>query len=531
MAEDRDGSVVDMLIIGGGVNGCGIARDAAGRGLSVCLVEMDDLASGTSSASTKLLHGGLRYLEFFKFRLVREALKEREVLLTAMPHIARPMRFVLPMHPKMRFDGDTPVGRFLARSMPWLKGRRPAWVIRLALLLYDSLGGRKILPATRALDFTRDITGAALKPIMLRGYEYSDVWVDDARLVVLNAQAAHRLGAEVLTRSKVEDAQCNDGLWTVLMRDRISGARFTRQARSLVNAAGPWAAEVIQSVVHCQAQDKIRLVRGSHIIVPKLYDHDRAYFLQGSDGRIIFAIPYEAAFTMIGTTDLVHEDLSQPPKCSDEEQAYLIEFASRYFNTPLSPQDVVARFSGVRPLYDDGAKSATAATREYVLTLDMDQGAPLLNVFGGKITTYRKLAEAALAKLAFVFPALATDWTAGQALPGGDFAVNGAAELSQGLRRDYPFLSQAWARRLIRAYGTNAATILAGATGVADLGQGFAATLTEAELRWMITQEFARSGEDVLWRRSKLGLHMSAAEIEAVNIWMTAETGLAEATK
>ena len=528
MSERRLDQVLDLFIIGGGVNGCGIARDAAGRGVRVGLAEMCDLASATSSASTKLFHGGLRYLEFLKFRLVRESLAEREVLLRAMPHIARPMRFVLPLDPEMRFASGTPVSWLLGLTMPWLRGRRPAWVIRLALFLYDHLGGREILPATAALDLGRDEAGGPLKPELKRAYEYSDVSVDDARLVLLNARDAQKRGAEILTRTKVETAVREDGLWRIELRDVESGKTLTRHARCLVNAAGPWAGQVTHDVVGGETGEAVRLVRGSHIILPRLFTHERAYFFQGPDGRIVFAIPYERDFTLIGTTDEAHDAPDKAPVCTDEEAEYLLEFAGRYFKAPMKMEDIVHRYSGVRPLYDDGASSATAATRDYVLTLDAE-GAPLLNVFGGKITTYRKLAEAALGRLTPLLP-MGQDWTEGVALPGGDFPVGGTADLVASLRVEFPFLTMAWAERLVRAYGTETRDVLGDAHETADLGRDFGATLTEAELRWMVGQEFAQSAEDVLWRRSKLGLHMSAAQIADVEAWIE-ESRLARAGK
>ncbi|MDV4143652.1 glycerol-3-phosphate dehydrogenase [Shimia sp. FJ5] len=509
-------TTVDLLVIGGGVNGAGIARDAAGRGLSVLLAEKGDLASATSSGSTKLFHGGLRYLEYGKVRLVRESLIEREVLLKAMPHISWPMRFVLPLHPDMRFEGGTPISRLLGVTMPWLRGRRPGWIIRLGLFLYDHLGGRKILPGTRRIDLRKDAAGDPLRPVMTRAFEYSDCWVDDARLVVLNARDAAARGADIRVRSEVTDARREGDLWRVSLRGPQGTMDVT--ARALVNAAGPWVGEVIRDVVHTESREGVTLVRGSHIIVPRLYDHDRAYFLQGSDGRIIFAIPYEGKFTLIGTTDAPHEDPSEPPRCSDEERDYLIAFANRYFAKEIRAEDVVWTYSGVRPLYDDGARSASAATRDYVLTLDAE-GAPLLNVFGGKITTYRRLAEAALAKLTPHFPTAGGEWTAGVALPGGDFDLGDKGALIEELCGDYPFITGGWAGRLVRLYGREAWDMLGDATQREDLGKDFGATLTEAELRWMRDREYARTGEDALWRRSKLGLHMSAAQRAAVEAW------------
>ncbi len=502
----------DLFIIGGGINGCGIARDAAGRGLSVTLAEMGDLGGATSSASTKLFHGGLRYLDFFEFRLVRESLEEREVLLRAMPHIAWPMRFVLPLSPQMRFDTETPAARLLSRVMPWLKGRRPAWMIRAGLFLYDHMGGRKILPGTRSLDLKRDPAGKALRPEFTRAFEYSDVWVEDSRLVILNARDAQARGARILTRTKVTAARRDGDLWHIT----TTGGDF--RARMLVNAAGPWVGDTLRGVIGSNSREAVRLVRGSHIVTRRLFDHDRAYFFQGSDGRIIFAIPYEQDFTLIGTTDQDHPDADTQPECTDAEADYLLAFASRYFARDVTRADIVWRYSGVRPLYDDGASSATAATRDYVLTVDRAR-APVLHVFGGKITTYRRLAEAAMQKIGTCLPVAKGPWTAGVALPGGDFPHDRVKALTDRLRADHPFLTGAWAARLIRAYGTEAAQVLGGAKTAADLGRDFGATLTEAELRWLVTREFARSTQDVIWRRSKLGLRLTQAQVRALDDW------------
>ncbi len=518
MTKAKD--IVDVFVIGGGVNGAGIARDAAGRGLSVVLAEKGDLASGTSSGSTKLFHGGLRYLEYFKVRLVRESLIEREVLLRAMPHISWPMRFVLPLHPDMRFPQDTPVAKVLGLLMPWAKGRRPAWVIRLGLFFYDTLGGRKILPATGSVDLSKDVAGLPLVPKIRRAFEYSDCWVDDARLVLLNARDAQARGARILTRTKVTKATREGSNWCITVQDQ-NGSHQIR-ARALVNAAGPWVSQIVDDVVQTNSREGVTLVRGSHIIVPRLYDHDRAYFLQGSDGRIIFTIPYEQDFTLIGTTDEAHETADQAPECSPEERDYLIDFAAQYFKEPITPQDVVWTYSGVRPLYDDGASSATAATRDYVLTLK-DEGAPLLNVFGGKITTYRRLAEAALGRLGSFFPKAGAAWTAGVALPGGAFEVADKPELITRLQDDFEFLTDVWAARLIRTYGLEAWQVLGAARSHPDLGQDFGATLTEAELRWMHGQEFAQTAEDALWRRTKLGLRLDQTQKEAVQEWFDAQ--------
>lgn len=511
----------DLFIIGGGINGCGIARDAAGRGISVALAEMGDLAQATSSASTKLFHGGLRYLEYFEFRLVREALEERETLLVAMPHISWPMRFVLPMHRDMRFENDTPTSRLLGFFMPWMRGRRPFWLIRLGLFMYDNLGGRKILPGTRTLDLHSDPAGAALQPKFRRAYEYSDCWVEDSRLVVLNARDAEARGAKIMVRTRVISAERQGALWIVTTEG--PGGRATYRARALVNAGGPWVEDVIRNTLHIDSSEGVRLVRGSHIVTRRLFDHDRCYFFQGEDGRIIFAIPYEQDFTLIGTTDQDHDGPPGSAACTEAEQDYLCAFASRYFRKPVTRDQIVWTYSGVRPLYNDGAKSATAATRDYVLSLDRN-GPPLLNVFGGKITTYRRLAETALSRLAPFFPAATGRWTARVPLPGGDFAQDGVAALIAALRAEYPFLTEYWAGRLVRAYGTEVRAILGDARVAEDLGRDFGATLSEAEVRWLIAREFACTAEDIVWRRSKLGLRLDAGQIGELADYMAGAT-------
>ena len=518
-----DGKISDVFVIGGGINGCGIARDAAGRGLSVVLAEMGDLASATSSASTKLFHGGLRYLEYFEFRLVKEALAEREVLLRAMPHISWPMRFVLPLSPDMRFPTDTPAAKLLSRTMPWLRGRRPAWMIRAGLAAYDRMGGRQILPGTTKLNLAEDQAGEALKPDFRTAFEYSDCWVQDSRLVVLNARDAQARGATILTRTKVISAEPRAGLWRLKIRNP-DGSEETRVARVLVNAAGPWVGDVATGLVRSNAPASVRLVRGSHIVTRRLFDHDRAYFLQGPDGRIVFAIPYEQDFTLIGTTDADHDDPDQKPECTEEEEAYLCRFVSDYFKTPITPADVVWRYSGVRPLYDDGdeGRSATAATRDYVLKLERTGGAAVVHVFGGKITTYRKLAESALEKVATVLDHTGSSWTAGAPLPGGDFPVTDVPDQIAELQRAFPFLDDAWAQRLFRAYGTEAHSILGEAQAPGDLGQDFGATLTGREVAWLMDREFAYTVEDVLWRRSKLGLRLGPDKVALLRSWMKA---------
>ena len=493
----------DLAIIGGGINGCGIARDAAGRGLAVYLCEMDDLAGGTSSRSTGLIHGGLRYLEYYDFRLVREALQEREVLLRVAPHIVRPLRIVL----------------------PYRRGLRPAWLLQLGLFIYDHMGGRKLLPPTRTVDFARDPAGAPLKPGMFRtGFEFSECRVDDARLVVLNARDAAAHGAVIRTRTKAVAMQRDGGNWHLTVEDAATGRRDTVAARVLVNAAGPWVEETLASCVEADVgratRRRVRLVQGSHIVVSQLFDHDRAYMFQNPDGRIVFAIPYEGAHTLIGTTD---RDFSGDPAqamATTEEIQYLCAAASEYFVRPISPADVVWSYSGVRPLHDDHARDAKAATRDYVLELDVPpSGAPLLSIFGGKITTYRRLAEAALERLAPFLPSCGrhrAGWTGRTILPGG----GEAATTAEALVRDYPFLTPSHASRLAATYGKQAASILAGGRTAADLGLSFGATLTEAEVRYLMAQEFARTAADVLWRRTKLGLVFSDAEIAALDRFM-----------
>lgn len=512
--------VADLFVIGGGVNGCGIARDAAGRGLSVVLAEKADLASGTSSASTKLFHGGLRYLEYFEVRLVREALKEREVLWQMMPHISRPMRFVLPLSREMRFDLSTPSSKLLGAVMPWLKGRRPDWLIRLGLYAYDHMGGRKRLPATERLDLRRADEGALLQARFAKAYEFSDVWVDDARLVVLNARDAAERGARIMTRAEVLSARREDGLWRV--ETEAVGQRETHLARKLVNAAGPWVAQMLGGI-ETEMHGQIRLVRGSHIVVPRLTEHEKAYFLQGADGRICFILPYEQDFTLIGTTDAEHGAADDPVFATEAEQRYLLDFVNGYLRAPLSEADIVWSYAGVRPLQDDGQASASAATRDYELRLEAG-AAPLLTVFGGKITSYRKLSEAAVSQL---WPERAP-WTKGAALPGGGFDARDLPQMLGELRAAYPFLPEGEALRLVRAYGTEARDVLGGATRAEELGPRFGGRLSAAEVRWLMAREFARAPEDVLWRRSKLGLRLESAAQDNLAAFMTAE---AEAMK
>jgi glycerol-3-phosphate dehydrogenase len=472
----------DLAVIGGGINGAGIARDAAGRGLSVVLFEKGDLGGGTSANSTKLIHGGLRYLEHYEFRLVREALIEREILLGIAPHIIWPLRFVLPHHP----------------------GLRPAWLLRLGLFLYDHLGGRKALPATKRIDLTSSPLGAPLSPGHRIGFEYSDCWVEDSRLVLLNAKDAAERGAVIHPRMAVTAARRDGALWQIIAEGRDGQTEF--HARALVNAAGPFVGVVQGLVMGSNQPARLRLVKGSHIVLPRLYDHDRAYIFQNADGRIIFAIPYEQDFTLIGTTDEDHADPQEAPRISESEISYLCAAASSYFCHPIRREDIVWTYSGLRPLYDDGASKAQEATRDYVLKLEAPTGqAPLLTVFGGKITTYRKLAEAALAELRLK-PERA-GWTARAALPGGDFAPDGFPALLAAFQRDFPLLSAALCTRLLRAYGTRAWRIF---TPGQDPGPAIGADLHAAELAYLRREEWAESSADVLWRRSTLGLRFDA---------------------
>lgn len=488
---------VDILVIGGGINGCGIARDAAGRGYSVLLAEMGDLASGTSSASTKLIHGGLRYLEHYEFRLVREALTEREILWGMAPHIIWPLRFVLPHH----------------------AGLRPAWLLRLGLFLYDHIGGHRRLPATRQLDLRSDAAGGALKAGYSKGFEYSDCWVQDARLVALNAVDAAARGAIILTRTRVTTIVRAGEHWAVTLVDTQTGAVRVVTARLVVNAAGPWIDEVLRSVAGIPRARHVRLVQGSHIVVPKLYDHDRAYIFQNTDGRIVFAIPYEGDFTLIGTTDRDYSGDPTDVRITGEETAYLTAAASEYFEKPITAADVIWTYSGIRPLYNDGASKAQEATRDYVLKLAGGKGEPrLLNVFGGKITTYRRLAESALKLIEEAIGGRGAPWTKGATLPGGDIPADGLDAYRARIVATRPGIDPALIERLVRTYGTRTEVILAGATVTADLGRDFGAGLTETEVRYLVREEWARSANDVLWRRTKLGLRVpkeAAMEIDA----------------
>jgi len=489
----------DVIIIGGGVNGAGVARDAAGRGARVLLLEAGDLAQGTSSASTKLIHGGLRYLEHYEFGLVREALKERETLWGIAPHIIWPLRFVLPHRP----------------------GLRPRWLLRLGLFLYDHIGGRKKLPATRSIDLRRHVAGGPLQPQYAHGFEYSDGWVDDARLVVLNARDAAGHGAKVRTRTRADMLRCEDELW-VIDASCANGHSYRFTGRAIVNAAGPAVLDLLKRA-DAEPDHAMRLVRGSHIVVRRLFQHDYAYFFQLPDGRIFFAIPYERDFTLIGTTDVDHDGPASEARASADEIAYLCEGASLYFREPITPADVVWTYSGVRPLIEDGSGRPEAATRGYRIDLDLAEGAPLLTIYGGKITSYRHVAEAAVDELTGHVAALTGKrWTAKAPLPGGDFPVTGAAALKAEIKLAHPFLSADTVDRIVKAYGTDARRWLGDADSWDALGGEIAHGLSVAEATWLLDQEWAQTAGDILWRRSKLGLHFAPADVERLADWLAA---------
>jgi glycerol-3-phosphate dehydrogenase len=489
------GSRYDLLVVGGGINGAGIARDAAGRGLSVLLVEQDDLASHTSSSSTKLIHGGLRYLEYKEFGLVRKALQERETLLRAAPHIMWPLRFVMPHMPNLR----------------------PAWLIRAGLFLYDHLARRELLPGSRGIDMRRHPAGAPLVDSIARGFVYSDGWVDDARLVVLNALDAYERGAAVLTRTKLVSAVRAGGEWHAQLQ-RGDGSSLAVRAGAIANAAGPWVGHLLHDALGRGAHHSVRLVKGSHIVTRRLFDHDHAYIFQNPDKRIIFAIPYEREFTLIGTTDIEYHGDPSKVAITEDESRYLCESINRYFKRKITLADVCWTYSGVRPLLEEeGADNPSAVTRDYRLELDANAGeAPLLSVFGGKITTFRKLAEEAVDRLAAVMPIGKSAWTAGVPLPGGDIAHAKFEPFAAKFANGHPWLPADLARRYARAYGTRARVLLGAAKGSPDLGREFAPGLFEQELRYLRDVEWARCAQDVLWRRSKIGLHLAPGTVQHV---------------
>ncbi|MFN4140790.1 glycerol-3-phosphate dehydrogenase [Aestuariivirga sp.] len=482
---------VDLVVIGGGINGAGIARDAAGRGLSVILCEKDDLAQGTSSRSGKLIHGGLRYLEYYEFRLVREALIEREVLLAAAPHIVWPMRFVLPHSPE----------------------QRPAWLVRLGLFLYDHLGGRKRLPGCRNIDLARDPEGKPIRSEYTRAFEYSDCWVDDARLVSLNAVDAKERGATVLTRTAASSARRVEGSWEVEFTT-AAGAKSGVRAKAIANAAGPWVENVINGVAGSNSPRRVRLVKGSHIVVPKFWDGPQAYLFQNTDRRVIFVNPYEGDMALIGTTDIPYEGRAEDVAIDEREIDYLLAAVNRYLKTPIGKDSIVHAFSGVRPLYDDNAANPSAVTRDYVF--DVTGEPPMLSVFGGKITTYRKLAEHALDRLKPFFPGMKAPWTAGAPLPGGDMPNADFDSFLHDLRRAHAWLPENLAYHYSRLYGTRTAQVLGGARDMAGLGKHFGGLLYQCEIDYLRRAEWALTAEDVLERRTKHGLHISKAERQSV---------------
>ncbi|MGE0423810.1 MAG: glycerol-3-phosphate dehydrogenase [Reyranellaceae bacterium] len=493
---------LDLFVVGGGINGAGIACDATGRGLKVGLCEMNDFASATSSASSKLIHGGLRYLEHYEFRLVREALMEREVLLAKMAHIAWPLRFVLPHEPHLR----------------------PAWMLRLGLFIYDHLNLKMKLPKTETVDLARSPYGAGLKPGFHKGFVYSDGWVDDARLVIGNLRSARDRGAEIHARHRCVSARRADGLWTVELEETETGQRRTLRARGLVNASGPWVKSWLDHVGGVTTRKRVKLVKGSHIVVPRLHDGEHAFILQSSDQRIVFVIPYERDFSLIGTTDIAL-DGAEPglATISPDEVAYLCDLANHYMARRIGPEDVVWSYSGVRPLFDDGSDNPSAVTRDYVLEVEDESGkAPLLSVFGGKITTYRRLAEHALEDLRRYYPGMGDPWTHREPLPDGEMPYADFELFMTGLEKTYPQMPPVLLHRLARRHGAGCADVLGEARTPADLGRHFGGDLYEREVDHLMREEWAREPEDVLWRRTKEGLHMSAGQREAFAEWMRA---------
>ena len=486
----------DLLVIGGGINGAGIARDAAGRGLSVTLVEKGDLAGATSSWSSKLIHGGLRYLEQYEFRLVREALQEREVLLRLAPHIIRPLLFVLPYDAAMR----------------------PVWMIRTGLWIYDHLGGPITLPRSRAVGFPHMEFSAGLNPSIRTGFVYSDCRVDDSRLTVLNAVSAREKGAAILTRTRFERARRVDGAWQATIRPE-GGEPRTIRAKGLVNAAGPWVVDALETIEGERIKDRVRLVKGSHIIVPKVHSQGHALILQNTDKRVVFVIPYQNDFSLIGTTDVAVDSVEQAARISPEEVDYLITAANRFLAKPISAQQIVSTYAGVRPLHDDGSANPSEVTRDYTLKMDLEHGkVPLLTVFGGKITTYRKLAEEALEHLEPHFPRMARPWTHKEMLPGGDVGHFNA--FRDAMHARYPGLGRELVEALVRRHGSRMPDIVGDAKDRGALGRDFGGNLTEREVQYLIANEWAATAEDIAWRRTKAGLHMSEGQRAAFEGWM-----------
>lgn len=507
-------NVLDIFVIGGGVNGVAIARDAAGRGYKVALSEKGDLASETSSNSTKLFHGGLRYLEYLDFSLVKEGLKERRILLNNMPHIAWPLRFVIPLDKSLRVQNYSPVSNILKIVMPWLRGRRPAWVIRLGLFIYDNLAGKFSLEPTTKLDLSKSDEGIPLKSEFKKAYEYSDVWVEDSRLVSLMARDARERGAEIITQNEVIGFKRKDGYWNI----ETSQGKF--KSLTLINAAGPWAYNIAKEFEDKQETPKLRLVKGSHIVIKKLYDHDKAYFFLGEDGRIMFTLPFQRNYTVLGTTEVLIRNEDQVPSCSQQEVNYICRFVSKYFEKPISERDVVWTYSGIRPLFDSQSDSNTGLSRDYFFTLTDDSGAaPLLNVFGGKLTTHRALAEKALKKME---PYLGTreNWTENAKLPGGNFSPGERNDLLEKLRRNYPFLGKQTAERLFKNYGLDSWQILGKSKSFEELGENFGGDLSSAEVNFLVKNEFAKTADDILWRRTKLGLVLDEGSAKKVDVYI-----------
>jgi len=500
-------SYVDLFIIGGGINGAGIAADAAGRGLSVTLCEQSDLASATSSNSTKLIHGGLRYLEHYELRLVRESLKEREVLLNKAPHIIRPLQFIMPHVPTLR----------------------PRWLIRLGLFLYDHLGKRQRLAASHGLSLKTGLFGDPLRPSITKGFSYYDCWVDDARLVIINAIAARQLGASILTRTQFVSAKRMNDYWQISTKNLLTGQTQAHQAKAIINAGGPWVDSIISNQLNMASKYRIRLVKGSHIIVPALHPGNHAYILQNPDKRVIFALPYENKFTLIGTTEVSHEGDPANATISNEEINYLCDSINHYFQAKISPKDIISSYSGVRALWDDQSDISSEVTRDYALELSDEEGKlPLLSLYGGKLTTYRCLAEKTLQDLSPYFPKLGPQWTESQPLPGGDIACTDAKAYAKKLQQNYPWLSNAIASRYARSYGSLCHKFLQAANSFADLGQHFGAGLTEAEVKYLIEEEWAVTIEDILWRRTKQGLHLTEDEQLKLKLWLTKNLNLSK---
>ncbi len=484
----------DILVIGGGINGVGIARDAAGRGLKVGLCEKDDLANHTSSASSKLIHGGLRYLENYEFKLVRESLGERETLLRAAPHIIWPIRIVLPVE----------------------KDMRPAWMLRAGLFIYDHLAKRALLPATKTLNLRKSLQGEGLKDHLKIGFEYSDCWADDARLVVLNAMDAREKGADIMTHTECVGIKRHVDHWQVELRDKNGVATYC-ETKLLVNAAGPWVNKILGLSGQIKNQSSVRLVKGSHIAVDKLYDGEHAYLFQSADGRVIFAMPYEKDYTLIGTTETKWELDNGPVVISDAETNYLCSAVNEYFKKQIEPNDVRWSYAGVRPLYDDNSESTSVVTRDYVFDLNEQDNAPILSIYGGKLTTYRKLSEHAMEKINHIFPTMSGDWTMDASLPGGDIKYEALSSYTLSMEAEYPWLDKNILHRMIDAYGTRVNAILTEMNSISDLGQHYGQGLYDAEINYLIQYEFAQSAEDILWRRSKIGLQMNPEQIKTLS--------------